>query len=185
MDFGQVTQLLINYRNGDESALQTLFPIVYDELHRVAGSMMRRENAAHTLQATALVNEAYLRLIGQNSLDLTNKQHFVAIAARVMRQVLVDHARAKKAEKRGGDAVKVTLCTLGSVEEVELAQILDIDDALNRLAELSSRQAKIVELRYFSGLDIEETAQVLGCSTGTVKRDWNVAKAWLFRELSK
>lgn len=180
----QITELLQMHRSGDNHALETLFPIVYEELHRIASSMMRGERGNHTLQPTALVNEAYLRLIGNTTSEYENKQHFIAISARVMRQVLVDHARAKKAEKRGGDFIKVTLSTRNSAEDYDLTEILAIDSALDKLSQLSERQARVVELRYFSGLEIEEVAQVLGISAGTVKRDWTVAKAWLFRELS-
>lgn len=179
----EFTSLLQSYRNGDQGVLARLFPVVYDELRRLAGALIHRERSGHTLQATALVNEAYLKLVGQHSLDLADRKHFIAIAGRVMRQVLVDYARQRKAEKRGGDQVRVTLTGNDKAIEVDENEILAIDQALDKLKELSERQAKIAELRYFSGMDIEETAEVLGISTGTVKRDWVVAKAWLSREL--
>lgn len=184
-DSKNFTALLQSYQQGNADALGELFPMLYQELRKLASSLMRREKAEHTLQATALVNEAYMRLVHQSAVPLADKKHFIAIAGRVMRQVLVDYARAKKAEKRGGDNIRVTLSAAENQEEVELAEILAIDQALQKLAELNERQARVVELRYFTGLDLEETAQVLGCSTGTVKRDWNVAKAWLYRELQK
>lgn len=181
----QFTELLAAYQQGNEQALGQLFPLLYNELHRLASSLMRREKQSHTLQATALVNEAFMKLVNQSNIQLADKKHFVGVAGKVMRQVLVDYARAKNAEKRGGELVQVTLSAADHQESFQMSEVISIDEALKKLATISERQAKIVELRYFTGLDIEETAEVMGISTGTVKRDWNVAKAWLFRELQK
>lgn len=180
-----VTQLLVNWRNGDESALDQLMPIVYDELHRLAKRYMSRERRNHTLQTTALVNEAYLRLVGQGQVEWRNRAHFFGVAAQVMRHVLVDHARSRQYAKRGGDAQRVTLNDDLAISHEDQIEVLALDEALNRLAALDERKSRIVELRYFGGLSVEETAEVLGLSAITVKRDWLKAKAWLYRELSQ
>jgi RNA polymerase sigma-70 factor (ECF subfamily) len=182
---GDVTELLLAWSNGDRQALDKLIPMVYDELHRMAKRCLHRERADHTLQATALVNEAYLRLIDQNKVTWQNRAHFFAIAAQIMRRILVDYARGHRATKRGGSLQKLSLdeaIALPGQEDIDLELV---DDALNKLAELDPRQSQIVELRFFGGLSIEETAQVLGISPATVKREWGMAKAWLYRQLSK
>lgn len=178
-----VTQLLIRYSNGDGDALEALLPQVYDELHKLAQSYMRRENPAHTLQATALVHEAYFKLVDQRSVEWKNRSHFFGVAAQLMRRILIDHARQRLASKRGGSMARVTFeeAVHGDSDSPDL---LDLDDAMKKLALLDERQAKIVELRYFGGLSIEETAEVLKTSPATVKRDWTLARTWLFRELS-
>ncbi|MGD9587393.1 MAG: sigma-70 family RNA polymerase sigma factor [Pyrinomonadaceae bacterium] len=178
-----ITQLLLKWREGDERALEDLLPIVYSELRRMAGNFMRRQNEGHTLQPTALVNEAYLRLIDSSRVNWQNRTHFFAICAQLMRRILVDLARRKNSLKRGGDRVHVTLSDqIGRPPEAN-EDIVALDEALTRLAEFSERQAKIVELRYFAGLTDEQIAETLEISARTVRRDWTVARAWLFREL--
>ena len=178
-----VTLLLTELTKGNPDAGPKLVPLVYDELRRLADSYMRRERADHTLQATALVHEAYLKLVNQHSVQWQNRAHFYGIAAQVMRRLLVDHARGHVREKRGGGASIVTLDE-GMVFSPERSQeFLDLDRALERLASLDPRQAKIVELRFFGGLTVEEAAEVLAISPKTVKRDWVIAKAWLHGEL--
>src|SRR5437762_13327960 len=180
-----VTELLVQWSNGDEAALQQLMPIVYDECRRIAARQMRREREEHTLSPTALVNELYLRLVDQQRTTWTNRAQFFGIAARLMRRVLVDHARARLAEKRHGRRVLVSLDAAGDVETPSpITDVLTIDDALERLGQMDPDQQRIVELRFFTGLTVEETAHVLGRSPRTVKREWQLAKAWLFRELS-
>jgi RNA polymerase sigma factor (TIGR02999 family) len=181
-----VTQLLLAWKGGDAGAIDRLLPLVYGELHRQAERAMRREDERHTLQATALVNEAYLRLVDQNRVDWRNRAHFFGIAGQVMRRILVDHARAKLADKRGGGAKRITLdeANAGAGESAGAMDVLDLHDALERLAQLDAPQARVVELRYFSGLNIEETAAAMDISPATVKREWAVARAWLRRELS-
>lgn len=180
-----VTELLIAWNKGNQEALERLLPAVYDELRKLARSYLRRERPDHTLQATALVHEAYLRLIDQHSVTWQNRAHFFGIAAQMMRRILVNHAVAKQTDKRGGDAQKLSLDeALGLAEEREL-DLIALDDAMKTLAEFDPRQSRIVELRFFGGLSIEETAEVLGISPATVKREWNTAKMWLHRELSK
>ena len=179
----EVTQLLIAYGQGDEQAMEQLLPAVYSELHRIAQRQMRHERADHTLNATALVHEAYLKLADQNQISWQNRAHFYAISSRVMRQVLISYARKHNAEKRGGG----TPNTLLEGKEIALNERADeliaLDEALTRLSSFDERLAQVVEYRFFGGLTIEETASVLEVSTMTVKRDWNKAKAWLFREL--
>ena len=179
----EVTQLLIAYGQGDAQALDQLLPAVYSELHRIAMRQMRRERADHTLNATALVHEAYLKLTDQNQISWQNRAHFFAISARVMRQVLISYARKHNAEKRGGG----TPDTLLEGKEIALNdradELIALDEALTRLSSFDERLALVVEYRFFGGLTIEETAAVLEVSTMTVKRDWNKAKAWLYREL--
>ncbi len=184
-----VTRMLADWRDGDRSALNELLPIIYDELRQLAASYLRRESAGHTLQATALVNEAYLRLVGQAQVNWQNRAHFFGAAANLMRQILIQHARAKHAEKRGGKAQKLYLDEIrGLADNLIKEQNLDLlalDDALNQLTTIAPQQGRVVELRFFAGLSIEETAEALGISPVTVKREWNMAKAWLHRELSK
>lgn len=180
-----VTRLLKDWSNGDTSALEALMPLVYDELHRLASRYLSRERPDHTLQSTALVHEAYLRLISQRDVHWQNRSHFFGVAAQMIRRILVDHARAHQAAKRGSGAVKLSLDeALASPENQPDLDLLALDDALNRLAEIDPQQGRIVELRYFAGLSIDETAEVLHISPATVKRDWVMAKAWLFREIT-
>ena len=180
-----VTQLLIDWRGGNNDALNQLMPLVYDELRDLAKRYMRRENSSHTLQTNALVNEAYLRLVNQQAVDWQNRAHFFAIAAQVMRHLLVDHARSKQYAKRGGGAVQVTLDEGLAVSDESSVELLALHQALERLEKIDHRKSKIVELRYFGGLSTEEVAEVLGISEITVKREWAKAKAWLYRELSQ
>lgn len=187
----QVTQTFLRWRQGDTSALHALLPLVYDEMRRLAGAYLREEGTDHTLQPTALAHEAYLRLLDQRQVSWQNRAHFMGLAAQAMRRILIDHARRRRAQKRGGDAVHVELdgdlmmeagaarSTIGGLG----VDVEELSDALDRLAELDSRQARVVELRFFTGLSIEETAEVLEVSPATVKRDWTLARAWLHREL--
>jgi RNA polymerase sigma factor (TIGR02999 family) len=186
-DKGTITALLLRYSAGEAGVLDGLLPEVYAELKRLAASYMRREKSNHTLQATALVNEAYLRLIDQDKVEWKNRAHFFGFAAQVMRHILVDHARRKSAEKRGGGDIHVAFQEEfhGKPEEDPTSEILALDQLLERLGKLNERQAKIVELRYFAGLGIEETATALNTSPATVKRVWTLAKAWLHRELEQ
>lgn len=180
----QVTQLLLAWGQGDESALERLVPLVYGELHRLAHRYLGGERPGHMLQTTALVNEAYLRLVDSRRVQWQNRAHFFAVSAQLMRRVLVDFARQRNFQKRGGDAVQVSLHEelAGSTERG--ADLVALDDALNSMAKTDERASRVVELRFFGGLSIEETAEVLKISPETVKRDWTWAKAWLLRELS-
>lgn len=180
-----VTELLVRWRDGDREALETLMPLVYAELRRLAHHYLQQERSDHTLQSTALVHEAYLRLAGQNPPQWQNRAHFFGIAARVMRQILVEYARGHNAAKRGG----VGAYTLALDEALEIQQktnvdVVALDDALERLSELDPQQSRIVELRFFGGLTIEDTSEVMGISPATVKRDWTSARAWLHREIA-
>lgn len=179
----EVTILLNQLQAGNEQAANELFPIIYEELRRLAGGFMSRERSDHTLQPTALVHEAYGKLMGQEA-PWSNRSHFMAIAATAMRRVLLDYARKRKAEKRGGGASQVTLKEELLLVDDRGLDILALDQALTRLAELDERQGRVVELRFFGGLSVEEAAAVLGVSPNTVKRDWRHARAWLHRELS-
>src|SRR4026207_170638 len=179
-----ITELLVGYGRGDKGALDQLMPIVYDELRRQAARYLRREQAGHTLQTTALIHEAYVRLVDQRNVQWQNRAHFFGIAAQMMRRILVDHARTKKRVKRGGSDVKVSLADATVAVKGQDLDVVALDEALNRLAEIDQQQSKVVELRFFSGLTVEETAEVMGISPATVKRDWSMAKAWLHRELS-
>ena len=182
-----VTQLLLAWSDGDAAAVDNLLPLLYAELHRQAERAMRREGEQHTLQATALVHEAYLRLVDQHRVQWKNRAHFFGVAAQVMRRILVDHARGRLAEKRGGGARRITLddANVGAPDDsAGDVDVLDLHEALERLAVQDAQQARVVELRYFSGLSIEETAVALDVSPATVKREWAVARAWLKRELS-
>lgn len=179
---GEVTQLLKAMNAGDSSAAEHLLPLVYAELHRLAKSYMRRERPDHTLQPTALINEAYMRLIG-NDIDWNSRAHFIAVAAQVMRQVLVDFARAHAAKRRAGGLRRVEMRDDLAIAPERLEEVMSLDEALTRLAAVKPRQARVVELRYFGGLEIEEIARILDVSPRSVKRDWSLARIWLFREL--
>jgi RNA polymerase sigma-70 factor (ECF subfamily) len=182
----EVTQLLQDWNQGDTTALDKLIPIVYDELRRQAANYMRRERAGQSLQTTALVHEAYLRLVGQRAVEWQNRNHFFAIAAHLMRRVLVDHARQHQAVKRGGAELKLQpLDDAEAAVDGEDIDLVALDEALERLALLDEQQSRVVELRFFSGLSVEETAEVLKVSTRTVKREWRSAKAWLRGELAR
>ncbi len=183
----KITALLQDYRKGDRKALEKLLPEVYQHLHRIAASYMRRENAKHTLQPTALVHEAFIRLVEGADVDWQNRAHFFALAASLMRRILVDHAKAKKTKKRsGGVQVSFDEKFHGvAAPEGPGDDVLELDRALKKLAKESERQAQVVEMRYFGGLSVEETAEALGASPATVKRDWTAAKVWLYRELKK
>ena len=177
-----VTEMLLEWRSGNEDALQQLMPLVYDELRRLAGRYMRTERREHTLQATALVNEAYIRLVDMK-VSWQDRAHFFAVAARLMRRLLVDHARAHGRAKREGEAAKVSLDDAGEVSCGPAVNVIAVDEALTRLAEFDARKSEILELRYFGGLSNEEVAEALGVSRATVQRDLRLAKAWLMREL--
>jgi RNA polymerase sigma-70 factor (ECF subfamily) len=179
----EVTQLLANWSHGDHAALEKLIPLVYEELRHLAHHYMEGQRPDHTLQTTALVNEAYLRLADQSKPDFTNRSHFFAVAAKAMRQILVDHAKAQQRQKRGGGASKVELDEAALISPEQTEAILDVDEALEKLAMLDSRKARVVELRYFGGLNQDEIAEVLKISIVTVRRDWVFARAWLYREL--
>jgi len=180
-----VTQLLLAWRDGDESALEKLTPIVYEELHRIARRCMAGERREHSLQATALVNEAYLRLVDTRRVRWQGRGHFYAIAARLMRRILVDHARSRDARKRGGDARRVSLDETALVAPEPEVDLIDLDAALQKLAAQDPRKERVVELRFFAGLDVQEAADVLEVSPDTVMRDWRLARAWLARELER
>jgi RNA polymerase sigma factor (TIGR02999 family) len=180
----RVTQLLADWRQGDAEALNTLIPLVYDELRRLAHSHLKRERSGHTLQSTALVNEAYMRLVRQD-LEINNRAHFFAVSSHVMRQILVDYARRSRAAKRGDGIDNLTLNEASALlPGKENFDLLALDEALNELARMDPQQTRVVELRFFGGLSIEETAEVMGISRATVNRDWATARAWLHRELS-
>ena len=179
----QVTGLLVDWGNGDQSALEKLLPLVHDELRRLASRYMRRENPGHTLQTSALVNEAYLRLVDQKHVRWQNRAHFFGIAAQLMRRILVDHARSHQYAKRGGGALKVSLDETAVVSRERAAEFVALDEALDELAAFDERKGRIVELRFFGGLSLEETAEVMGVSSPTVQREWRAAKAWLHRML--
>jgi RNA polymerase sigma factor (TIGR02999 family) len=179
---GSVTRLLQSWRAGDEAALAALTPLVHRELQRIARHCMRRQRAHHSLEATALVHEAYLRLINTQQVNWQNRAHFLAIAARVMRRILVDFARARRAQKRGGDSLRLSLHD-ELVTSDKSQDLVALDDALQALAAVHERKSRVVELRFFGGLSVEETAAVLDISPQTVMRDWKLARAWLRREL--
>jgi len=183
----EITQLLQGWRAGDRQALDRLLPVVYQELQRLAHFQLRKERSDHTLQSTALVNEAYLRLVGMNSPQLEGRSHFFAIAAQLMRQILVDYARRHRARKRGGQVETLSLDDTGVFEQGKSRNIdvVALDDALKTLAKIDPRKAQVVELRFFGGLNFEETAEVLKLSSITIQRDWSTARAWLHREMSR
>lgn len=179
-----ITQMLIELSDGNQNVVDEILPLLYSELRKLAGSYMRRERENHTLQPTALVHEAYMKLIDQKRVKWQNRSHFFGVAAQVMRRILTDHARKHKAEKRGGEAENASLEEDFTIVEGDVtAEVLALDEALNRLAEIDSMKAKIVELRYFGGLSVEETAAVLDVSEITVKRHWRMAKAWLYGQI--
>lgn len=180
----ELTKLLKEAQSGDASALNELFPLVYDELRRLASVRMREERANHTLQPTALVHEIYMRLIDQHSVDWTNRAHFFGLASEMMRRVLVNHAAAKKAEKRGGDLVHLELDEAVSLAGENEIDFIELDEALSELEKFAPRQSKVVEMRFFGGLTNEEVAQVLKLDERTIKRDWRAAKAWLFERMN-
>ena len=179
-----VTQLLIGWGNGDKQALDALLPVVYEELRKQAAGYLRRERPGHTLQTTALIHEAYMKLVDQKNVHWQNRAHFFGIAAQLMRRILVDHARTKKRAKRGGSNIRVSFNDANVLGPSQNLDIVALDEALARLSEIDEQQSRIVELRFFSGLTVEETAEVLAISPATVKRDWSMAKAWLHREIS-
>lgn len=181
----EITQLLLAWRNGDNEALNRLIPLVYDELRQFAHRYMNKRFAGQTLQTTALVNEAYIRLVGQDQVDWQNRTHFFAVCARVMRNLLVDRARSRQADKHGGGARRVSLDDAAIVLPERQIDLLALDEALDRLAGIDPRKSQIVEMRYFGGMSVEETAEVLAVSSITVKREWLKARAWLYRELDK
>jgi RNA polymerase sigma-70 factor (ECF subfamily) len=180
----EITQLLAEWSNGNQTALDKLYPLVYDELHKMANRYMKRERKDHTLQTTALINEAYVRMVDQKNVHWENRAHFFAISAQIMRRILIDHARRHHYAKRGGGALKVSLDETAIVAGDPASDMLLLDEALNRLAEMDPRRGRVVELRYFGGLNNEEIAGVLKISENTVTRDWNMARAWLYQELS-
>lgn len=183
-DRSRVTQLLRDWSSGDHAALERLLPIVYEELRRLARRELRREAAVHTLQSTALVNELYLRLVNQRRASWENRAQFFAVAAQMMRRILVDHARGKAAAKRGGKSPHLSLSSAADLGMAPAFDVLAIDRALTRLAELDPDHAHIVELKFFSGLSVDEIAHVLGRSPRTIDREWRLAKAWLYGQLS-
>ena len=180
----EITRLLQAWGNGDQAALERLTPVVYEELRRMARRYMRREREGHTLQTTALVNEAYMRLVDVTHVSWHDRAHFFAVSAQMMRRILVDAARKRASERRGGRAVRAELETIPDMSSGRDREIVAIDDALKALAELDPRKARVIELRFFGGLSVEETAEVLKISPQSVLRDWKLAKAWLMRELS-
>lgn len=180
----QVTELLLRWKRGDQKSLQDLLPLVYSELRRLAQHHLRGERSDHTLQSTALVHEAYLRLVNPSSSQVESRGHFFALASQLMREVLVDYARSRKAGKRDG-GTRLTLDEAGDFSRSKDVDLLALDDALRQLSRISPRQSRIVEMRYFGGLSIEEISEFLGVSSATVERDWTVARAWLHREISR
>ncbi len=185
MAAGEITQMLKAWGNGDRGALERLTAIVYDELRRLAHNYLKREQQDITLQTSALVNEAWLRLIDAEQTDWQNRAHFFGVSAQLMRQILVDFARSRQSLKRGGQTFRVTLGEAADIALERETDLVALDDALNTLAVLDPRQSQVIELRFFGGLSLEETAEVLQVSPGTVRRDWRMARAWLHRELSR
>lgn len=180
----QITQMLLDWSDGDQAALERVTPLVYGELHRLAHHYMNRERAGHTLQTSALVNEAYLRLVDQRNVKWNNRAHFFAIAAQMMRRILVDYARSQRYAKRGAGAVRVSLTQAELVSNEPTAEVTALDEALTKLESIDPQQARVVELRFFGGLTIKETAEAMGISVDLVKREWSTARAWLYREMS-
>jgi RNA polymerase sigma factor (TIGR02999 family) len=181
---GDVTQLLVQWRNGDRESLDQLIPLVYQELRTIAGRFLRNERPGHTLQSTALVHEAFMRLIDQTRTDWQSRAHFFGVAATVIRNILVDHARARQTAKRGGPIPAISLDEALAFSKDRDVELIAVDDALLSLSRFDPQQSRIVELRFFAGLTIEETAEVLAISASTVKRDWILAKAWIYHTLS-
>ena len=184
-DSGEITQLLMAWKEGDQAALDDLMPMVEAELRQIAHRFMRREEGNHTLQTTALVNEAYLKLINQRSMSWQNRSHFFAISAQIMRRILINYARDRRAEKRGGDVLRVNLDDAFTMSDEKSDELIALDDALERLEKFDELKSRIVEMRYFGGLTIEETAEVLGIAPPTVSLHWRLAKAWLAAEIKK
>jgi RNA polymerase sigma factor (TIGR02999 family) len=184
LEVPEITKLLQDWKNGDREAFNRLMPIVYDELRRAARNYMRRERTDHSLQATALVNEVYLRLVDVTRVEWRDRAHFFAIAASMMRRILLDAARTRAAAKRGGGDLRITLDEELLAASNQAAELIAIDDALETLQKLDPRKAQMIELRFFGGLSIEETAEVLGISPQSVKRDWKLARAWLLQEIA-
>jgi RNA polymerase sigma-70 factor (ECF subfamily) len=180
-----LTELLSDWQQGDQSALNKLTPLVYDELRRIAHRYVQRERHGGTFGTTALVNEAYLRLAGQKKINWQNRTHFFAVTAQVMRHILIDHARRRHYAKHGGDTQRVSLSEADTMSQDRARELVEIDEALNELARLDARKSRVVELRYFGGLGLEETAEVLEVSVMTVRRDWRAAKAWLYRRIKE
>lgn len=180
-----VTQLLLEWRNGDKEALDRLMPLVYEELRRLAGLRLRHERVSHTLEAAALVNEAYMRLVDCRNIEWRNRAHFFGVAAQLIRNVLVDHARKRNADKRGGDQYRISLTDMPNAGAEPDLDLIALDRALTKLTEMDPQQSRIIELRYFGGLGIEEAAEVLGISAATVNREWRTAKIWLLHEMRK
>ena len=181
----QITELLAEWREGNQSALDELYPLVYDELHRLARRYMSRERKDHTLQTTALINEAYVRMVDQKNVNWANRSHFFAISAQIMRRILIDHARRHAYAKRGGGAQQVSLEEVAAIAPNRGRELVRLDEALKTLAERDPRRCQVVELRYFGGLNNEEIAGVLHVSENTVTRDWNMARAWLYQQLTE
>ena len=181
----QVTALLVRWREGDRQALDSLLPLVYKELRRIAHHYLQSERPDHTLQSTSLVHEAYLRLVAQNVPQWQNRAHFFAVAAQLMRQILVDYARSHRAAKRGGSAFKLALDEASEVPFPMDVDLIALDDALKTLADMNAQQSRVVELKFFGGLSLNDTAEVLGVSASTVERYWTTARAWLHRELDR
>jgi RNA polymerase sigma factor (TIGR02999 family) len=184
-DQHEITRLLADWSNGDRQALEKLTPLVYDELRRLAGRYLRHERPGHTLQSTALVHEAYMKLVGQTSVRWQNRAHFFGIAAQMIRRILVDYARARQADRRGSGAAKLSLDEAIALPGSSDLNLIALDDALDGLARMDPRQSRVVELRFFAGLTLEETAEVMQMSIATAKRDWVSAKAWLSREIRR
>lgn len=182
---GEVTQILNQITDGDQSAVDRLLPYVYDQLRAIAASRLRGERPGHTLQPTALAHEAYLRLVGEQQIPWANRAQFMAVAARCVRQILINHANARNAAKRGGGAARITLDEAHAVTDSGIIDLLDLDGALDQLAQLSERQARVVELRFFGGMGVEETAEAIGVSPRTVESDWRFARAWLKTRLGR
>ncbi|HEX8250699.1 MAG TPA: sigma-70 family RNA polymerase sigma factor [Pyrinomonadaceae bacterium] len=180
----KITELLIDWSNGDKEALDKLFPLIERELHRLAHYYMRRVQPGNTLQTTALINETYIRLVNQSDIQWQNRAHFYGISAQIMRRILLNYVRDQNRMKRGGGAVQVSLSEVAVISPEKSAELLALEEALCRLEQIDKRKSKVVELRYFGGLNVEETAEVLKVSKITVMRDWNMAKAWLAREIS-
>ena len=181
----EITQLLVAWNRGDQAALEALTPLINEELHRLAKHYMAGEQRGHVLQPTALVNEVWLRMIDWRCLEWQNRAHFLGLAAQIMRRILVDFARVQQSEKRGGEELQVSLSEAANTAQELSAGLVALDDALQALEQLDPRQARVIELRYFAGLNLEETAEALKVSVGTVRRDWSLAEAWLFRELKR
>jgi len=181
----EITRLLVDWSKGDQNALEKLTPIVYEELRRLAGRYLRQERYGHTLQSTALVHEAYLKLVGQHSIHWQNRAQFFGVAAQLIRRILVDYARNRHAAKRGANAPRLSLDEAIALPGERDLDLVALDDALEGLAKLDPRQSRLVELRFFAGLTMEEAAEVLNMSLATAKRDWTAAKAWLFREIRR